>query len=87
LDFLLDYFSVPAVLKIELETHELSVLKGSDSAIREIRPTIWCKVSQANSAEITEMLRAADADFVEQTSNPIPPQIGRFDTLAVPLPL
>ena len=58
LDFLLDYFPVPSVLKIDVETHEVNVLKGAARLLKEIRPTIWCEVSHENCTEITKLLHA-----------------------------
>jgi FkbM family methyltransferase len=87
LDFLLDYFPVPSVLKIDVETHEVSLLKGAARLFREIRPTIWCEVSQENSTEITELLHAAGYKLFGAEVRPHPPT-GRawFHTLAVPSP-
>ncbi len=73
LDFLLDYFPPPSVLKIDVETHEISVLKGATRLLREIRPTIWCQVSHENSAEITELLHAARYKFYGAEVQPHPP--------------
>jgi FkbM family methyltransferase len=86
LDFLLDYFPPPLVLKIDVETHEVSVLKGAVRLLREIRPTIWCEVSHQNSAEITDLLHAAGYKLYGAETQPHSP-IDRawFHTLAVPL--
>jgi FkbM family methyltransferase len=59
LDFLLDYFPAPSVLKIDAETHEVGVLKGAKRLLQEVRPTIWCEVSAQNSEEITKLLHDA----------------------------
>jgi hypothetical protein len=87
LDFLLDYFPVPSVLKIDVETHEVSVLKGAARLLREIRPTIWCEVSSENSTEVTELLRAAGYKLFGAEVRPHPPtERAWFHTLAVPSP-
>jgi FkbM family methyltransferase len=88
LDFLLDYFPVPSVLKIDVETHELSVLKGATLLLEKIRPMIWCEVAPENSPEITEVLHAASYRLYGADVQPHP-SIDRawFDTLAVPLAL
>jgi FkbM family methyltransferase len=85
LDFLLDYFPAPTVLKIDVETHEVSVLKGAVRLLKEIRPIIWCEVSHENSAEITELLHTAGYKLCDAEVQPHPP-IDRawFHTLAVP---
>ncbi len=59
LDFLLEYFPPPSVLKIDAETHELSVLSGASRLLREAKPIIWCEVSAQNSDEITTLLHNA----------------------------
>jgi len=85
LDFLLDYFPAPAVLKIDVETHEASVLRGAARLLREARPTIWSEVAHQNSAEITELLHAAQYELHGAETQPHP-RIDRawFSTLAVP---
>jgi FkbM family methyltransferase len=59
LDFLLDYFPSPSVLKIDAETHEAGVLKGARRLLEEVRPTIWCEVSAQKSDEVTTLLHRA----------------------------
>ncbi len=85
LDFLLDYFPAPSVLKIDVETHEVSVLRGAARLLREVRPTIWCEVSHENSTEVTELLHAAGYELQGAATRPHP-KIDRawFHTLAVP---
>jgi len=85
LDFLLDYFPVPSVLKIDVETHEVSVLKGAARLLKEIRPTIWCEVSHENSSEITELLHAVGYKLYGAEIQPHPPtDRAWYHTLAVP---
>jgi len=85
LDSLLEYFPPPSVLKIDTETHEVHVLKGAERLLREVRPTIWCEVSEENSPEITELLHAAKYQLYGAQVQPHP-AIDRawFHTLAVP---
>lgn len=85
LDFLLDYFPPPAVLKIDVETHEISVLRGASRLLEEVRPAIWCEVSPENSQEITGLLHAAGYELRGAAMLPHP-HIDRawFHTLAVP---
>jgi FkbM family methyltransferase len=87
LDFLLDYFPAPSVLKIDVETHEVSVLKGAARLLKEIRPTIWCEVSKENSTEVTELLHAAGYQLYGAEVRPHPPTPRAwYHTLAVPQP-
>lgn len=85
LDFLLDYFHAPSVLKIDVETHEGSVLRGAKRMLNEIRPTIWCEVAHENSSAVTELLLAARYKLYGAAVQPHP-RIERawFHTLAIP---
>lgn len=85
LDFLLDYFSPPSVLKIDAETHEVGVLMGAQRLLRDVRPAIWCEVSAQNSDELTKLLHGADYKLYGAQVRPHQP-IDRawFHTLAVP---
>jgi FkbM family methyltransferase len=87
LDFLLDHFPAPSVLKIDAETHEANILKGAERLLKEARPTIWCEVSAENSTEVTELLYAAKYELYGAQVTPHP-AIKRawFHTLAVPTP-
>jgi FkbM family methyltransferase len=86
LDFLLDYFPPPSVLKIDVETHEVSVLKGAARLLKEIRPTIWCEVAPQNSAEITDLLHGAGYKLYGAEVQPhSPTDRAWFHTLAVPV--
>jgi FkbM family methyltransferase len=85
LDFLLNYFPAPSVLKIDVETHEVNVLKGAARLLREVRPTIWCEVSHENSIEITSLLHAAGYQLYGAEIRPHPlTERAWFHTLAVP---
>jgi FkbM family methyltransferase len=85
LDFLLDYFPAPAVVKIDVETHELKVLQGATRLLREARPKIWCEVSAENSLAITELLHSAGYALFGAETQPHPEiQRAWFHTLAVP---
>jgi FkbM family methyltransferase len=85
LDFLLDYFPAPSVLKIDVETHEAGVLRGATRLLREMRPTIWCEVSPENSSEVTALFHAAGYSLYGAQTQPHPPtDKAWFHTLAVP---
>ena len=44
LDWLVDYYPAPDVVKIDVETAEFLVLKGATRLLREIRPVIFCEI-------------------------------------------
>jgi FkbM family methyltransferase len=56
LDTLLDYFSPPTFLKIDVEGAEALVLKGARKMLAEIRPKIYIEVGRFAAREVTGML-------------------------------
>jgi FkbM family methyltransferase len=87
LDYLLDYFPAPSIVKIDVETHETAVLRGAHRLLREIRPSIWCEVSEENSSAVTRLLGDAGYELRGAAIHPHP-RIERawFHTLAIPMP-
>jgi FkbM family methyltransferase len=84
LDFLLGYFPSPSVLKIDVETHEVGVLRGAARLLREVRPTIWCEVAHENSAAVTELLVSAGYQLFGGEIHPHPrTDRAWFHTLAI----
>jgi FkbM family methyltransferase len=87
LDFLLDYFPPPAVLKIDAEAAELKVLQGAAKLLRTARPLIWCEVAPENSMAVAEILRQSDYEIYAAA---LPPpqrtalQRASWNTLAIP---
>jgi len=61
LDWLLNYFSAPQVLKIDVEGSEYSVLKGSERVLQSL-PTIFAEVSQ-NHEPVGALLEKAGYEF------------------------
>jgi FkbM family methyltransferase len=88
LDFLLEYFPPPSVLKIDAETHEATILKGAERLLREAKPMIWCEVSAENSDEVTKLLHASKYELYGAQVRPHQ-RIHRawFHTLAIPISL
>jgi FkbM family methyltransferase len=89
LDSLLEYFPAPSVVKIDVETAELHVLRGAAQILKDFRPTILCEVAPGNCAAVTELLRqnnyrlyAADVEKLERA----PLNRAAANTLAVPAP-
>jgi FkbM family methyltransferase len=88
LDFLMEHFPHPSVLKIDAETHEGDILQGGERLLKEARPTIWCEVSAENSSEVTELLHASKYElYGAQVSPHQLTSRAWFHTLALPLPL
>jgi len=87
LDFLLDYFPAPSVLKIDVEGHETRVLKGARKLLAEVRPVVFSEVSHQNSDEVTATLLAADYELYGAEVIPHPRTVRAwFQTLAIPVP-
>jgi len=86
LDFLLDYFPKPSILKIDVETHEANVLRGAGRLLKEVRPVIWCEVSHENSEAVTDLFRSSNYELYGVESQPRQ-KIKRawFQTLALPI--
>ena len=87
LDFLLDYFPAPSVLKIDVETAEVNVLRGASRLLSTIHPVIWCEVAAANSEIVSELLRHAAYELYPAAVMPSerkPVTLAPWDTLAVP---
>lgn len=90
LDWLLDHYPAPNVVKIDVETAEDLVLKGSIRLLKEIRPVIFCEVSPDNKKKIDTVANIlkqnnysfynAEMDHCNRTKLEIP----AFNTLAIP---
>jgi FkbM family methyltransferase len=85
LDSLLDFFPAPGVLKIDVESHEIEVLRGAARLLDRARPVIWCEVDPKNAEAVSKLLREKDYQLFGAAGDPHPP-IPRawWDTLAVP---
>lgn len=60
LDWLLERFPAPAVLKIDIEGAEALALGGAQRLLREVRPRLLLEVFGENAAAAGEILSAAD---------------------------
>jgi len=84
LDWILDHFSAPQVLKIDVEGTEYAVLKGA-SKLLEQRPIILCEVTQSHDC-IGRLLRDAGYTlYAARESERNPLQRPSCDTLALPI--
>jgi FkbM family methyltransferase len=87
LDFLLDSFPAPSILKIDVESAEVQVLSGAARVLKTARPVIWCEVSADNADSVTTLLHdsgyrlfAADSEATHRA----PLQRASWNTLALP---
>lgn len=87
LDTLLDFFTPPTFLKIDVEGAEAIVLRGANRLLSGVRPTIYIEVGTDATAEVTRILTEKRYSLFDG-SKPWPQQTAAqscaFDTLAVP---
>lgn len=89
LDALLDHFPAPSVVKIDVETAEVGVIRGASRLLSTARPTIWCEVAADNSDIIAEILHDHEYELNSAETPPsqrTPVMRAPWDTLALPLP-
>jgi FkbM family methyltransferase len=87
LDWVLERFPAPTVLKIDVEGAEAEVLKGAERLLSEAQPCVLCEVGEQNSDAVTEYLRAYgyllfDADLAKAERRPLARAC--WNTLALP---
>lgn len=85
LDWLLDHWSAPDFVKIDVEGAEMLVLKGASELLRVHRPNLYIEVSEANQAEATKLLRSHGYRFYKLTNNGsiAPTESCCFETVAL----
>ncbi len=85
LDWILDYFPAPEVIKIDVEGLEYEVLRGGPKVLATC-PRILCEVTTRHEL-VGDLLRSAGYDlFAARQSNREPLQRPSTDTLAIPQP-
>ena len=83
LDWMLNYFPAPQVLKIDVEGLEYAVLTGARKVFQS-RPLIFCEVTEQHDL-VGELLRGAEYEFYAARTNVRQPlHRPSRDTLAVP---
>jgi hypothetical protein len=87
LDSLLDVFSPPTLLKVDVEGHELPVLAGGRRLLAEHRPTVLCEVGETDAGSFASMFTGLgydlfDADVARELRTPLTK--AAWNTLAVP---
>ncbi len=90
LDFLLDYFPAPTVLKIDVESAELAVLRGASLLLQTARPVVLCEVVPQNADAVAAILTQNNYQLFEADTEPAQRQPVRrapWSTLAIPNPL
>ena len=87
LDGLLENWTAPSVVKIDVEGAEASVLRAATKLLRDIRPRIMCEVSDAKREEVTGIFKAAGYVMYDADQNwPVCGQVAQcaWNTIALP---
>jgi FkbM family methyltransferase len=87
LDWLLERFPAPAVLKIDVEGAEHQVLQGGRALLEKVRPIVLCEVNAVNRetvAGIFEGHRYKMFDLEDSSGARVPLALPAFNTLALP---
>ncbi len=87
LDWLLESWPAPSVVKIDVEGAEAAVFRGAVKLLADIRPRILCEVSVANRVAVTAILKSAgytlyDAEGAGPASKPL--EQCAWNTIAFP---
>jgi FkbM family methyltransferase len=87
LDWLLERFPAPNVLKIDVEGAEHKVLQGAQKLLATNRPNVLCEVHATNRQTIADILGAHgytmfDLEALRNERTPL--QLPAFNTLALP---
>jgi FkbM family methyltransferase len=90
LDWMLERFPVPNVLKVDVEGAEARVLAAAPKVLSSCRPRILCEVFQENAVEVSKILQSFGYTLFDAASHPSKRQpISRatYTTLAYPCEL
>ena len=85
LDWLLESFPPPAVVKIDVEGLELPVLRGAMELLTKIRPRIHCEMSNNDAFDLLASLGYAMFDAEEPIDSRIRLERYAFNTIAFPI--
>jgi FkbM family methyltransferase len=81
LDWLLDWFPPPNVLKIDVEGMEAKAFAGAKNLLT-FRPTLWCEVARQNEQMVTQLLREHGYCFRYEHGNSL--EMAQNNVIAVP---
>jgi len=85
LDWLLERFPAPNVLKIDVEGAELQALGQAQGLLAQVRPVILCEVREQHAAAISELLHAHGYTLYDLAARQrVPLKLAAFNTLALP---
>jgi FkbM family methyltransferase len=85
LDWLLERFPAPNVLKIDVEGAELQALSQAQRLLAQVRPIIVCEVREQHAAAVAELLHAHGYSLYDLAARRrVPLTLAAFNTLALP---
>lgn len=85
LDSMLDRFTPPDVVKIDVEGAEKLVLAGSDRLLSEVRPRFYIEVGGEQNADVANVFRMHDYRLYDgDSTDRVELNECAFNTLAVP---
>lgn len=88
LDWLLDYYPAPTVLKIDVEGAELEVLEGATRLFETSRPIVIIEVGSAAAARVTAFFRERGYELYDgEVPAPVRQPVAQatWNTVALPL--
>jgi FkbM family methyltransferase len=87
LDWLLDWFPAPALVKLDVEGAELECLRGAARLLASHRPTVICEVAAEHAPEVGRLLAHHGYTLYDAARLPgerVPIELPAWNTLAVP---
>jgi FkbM family methyltransferase len=70
LDWLLERFPPPRVVKIDVEGAEERVLRGASKLLAEVRPAITCEIFKENRSDVDALLKGAGYTLYDAEAPP-----------------
>lgn len=85
LDALLEHFSAPDLIKIDVEGAETMVLAGAEQLLSTVRPMLYIEVGEEQNAEVTTILHRHNYRLYDgDRADGVPLEACAFNTLAIP---
>jgi FkbM family methyltransferase len=87
LDWLLDWFPAPRLVKLDVEGAELDCLRGAGTLLAKVRPVLICEITRENAVAVGRLLAVAGYRLYDAEAAPAARrELGEpvWNTLAVP---
>lgn len=87
LDWLMEKYSHPNFIKIDVEGAEKKVIAGAEKLLAQVKPLILCEISQSNKDYFNKTLTSLNYVFYDAetvTDNPVSIPEPTYNTLAIP---